>query len=212
MLKFPVVSKFSIDQMWNDIQINRIRSIDVGRDSFYRWSYYFIMKHVQSCRFDQDKESFEHFWQSIILVYSWMGRGILSDFSSAVERYKEVRLTIGEVQRTGHLDKNQLTSIVDVCNRSVVACSKYLHFLRPDKFAIWDSRVCASIFGRRVHHYQINNIDNLLGYFDWIRSLPASGSSLDEICTYLGIERSTGQLRAKEFVLFMSTAGAVVAD
>jgi hypothetical protein len=40
------------------------------------------------------------------------------------------------------LDVSQLATLMQCFNNSLVGTSKILHFVNPEKFAIWDSKVC----------------------------------------------------------------------
>ncbi len=46
-------------------------------------------------------------------------------------------------------------------NNSIVGGSKFLHFINPEKYAIWDSKVYKSLFGKRNYN-ETNNINNYL--------------------------------------------------
>src|SRR5258708_7520084 len=64
------------------------------------------------------------------------------------------------------LSKRLQSSICWRSNNSVVGTSKFLHFVAPEVFPIWDSRI-AAVFGFR-HGYQINNALNYTKYCNTI--------------------------------------------
>lgn len=46
----------------------------------------------------------------------------------------------------------ELQALAAVTNRSLVGASKLLHFVAPDKYAIWDSKVFRFVHGKRSHN------------------------------------------------------------
>ncbi|WP_171105901.1 MULTISPECIES: DUF6308 family protein [unclassified Ruegeria] len=53
-------------------------------------------------------------------------------------------------------------------NGSWVGTSKFLHFLNPELFPIWDSKVAKNF--RCKWHYQINRKNSYLEYFDFVHA------------------------------------------
>ena len=173
-------------------------------DRFYQSSYRFILPHFSTCIFDGSKPDCDRFWQALILVYSWMGRGVLTDFDNSFDRYRDACDMIKHARDTGEVDLNSLNVLIALCNGSTIATSKFLHFLKPEAFAIWDSRVCAAIFDGKAHHYSLKDPENLLAYFNWIRKTDLDPKTLKAVTDYLGINKDNGALRAKEFILFIT--------
>lgn len=204
MLSFPDPNSISLADRWESARGELNLQTSDARDKFYRGSYQFILAHFERCQFHETDRDCQGFWQALILVYSWMGRGLLTDFSSPRERYGEVCEPISRVRETGEIDLKTVNKLVRLCNGSVIATSKFLHFLKPDAFAIWDSRVYNSIFERKALHYRLNNPSNMLAYVDWIKLLHIDEDTLEAVASHLGIAEDRGALRAKEYILFMS--------
>ena len=133
-----------------------------------------------------------------------MGRGTLTKFNDSFRRYDECCSTIRAVRECGLADEDTLRKVVDLCNGSVIATSKFLHFLQPDAFAIWDSRVFAAIFEEKAHFYHLQNSRNFLAYVAWIRQVPIDSDTFDSVARYLDDNGNISVLRVKEFILFMS--------
>ena len=53
-------------------------------------------------------------------------------------------------------------------NNSVVGTTKLLHFLRPELYAIWDSRVYRALFDQTPHPYRVENPDIYPAYLHWL--------------------------------------------
>jgi hypothetical protein len=50
-------------------------------------------------------------------------------------------------------------------NNSLVGVSKILHFVNPHAHAIWDSRVYHYLTWHEPHNYRVNDVTNLLHYY-----------------------------------------------
>lgn len=93
-------------------------------------------------------------------------------------------------------------------NGSWVGTSKFLHFLNPKVFPIWDSRVATNF--HLNWSYQINTKQVYLQYFDFVHSEIAKGHKwLDETVGNAGkgrepekIELCVSRIRCLELVLF----------
>ncbi len=101
------------------------------------------------------------------MVYGWMPtmlKNISLGKSNLIKMIQEEKLTM-EI----------LIEIVALTNNSVVGASKLLHFIEPDKYAIFDSRVYSSITGKTQP--DANNIDNYLLYIDRFNELITSNNA-----------------------------------
>lgn len=88
-------------------------------------------------------------------------------------------------------------------NGSWVGTSKLMHFLNPDIFPIWDSRVAVS-FNLKWPH-QINNKGSYLKYFDFMQSELTSGHTwLDAVAERIKLEHgyAPSRMRCLELMLF----------
>jgi hypothetical protein len=89
-------------------------------------------------------------------------------------------------------------------NNSVVGTSKLLHFVRPDLFPIWDSRI-AKLFGFRNDRH--NTPAAYLGYFElihvWCSSTHTFPEALRQILTNDSPEGDPiSRIRLTEYVCF----------
>jgi|tagenome__1003787_1003787.scaffolds.fasta_scaffold19768085_1 hypothetical protein len=67
-----------------------------------------------------------------------MGRGLLSNFDNHFERYRNACTALSSVRNSGAVDQVRLVPLLNLCNDRIVGASKLLHFVGPDRFAIWD--------------------------------------------------------------------------
>ena len=61
------------------------------------------------------------------------------------------------------LEAWEIDALAGLVNNSVVGASKLLHFVAPQTYAIWDSKVYAFVHERRPHHYRVNRRSDLRG-------------------------------------------------
>ena len=55
-------------------------------------------------------------------------------------------------------------------NNSNAGASKLLHFMYPEKYPIWDSKICEIILGKSYHH-KVQNTPNYISYCEAIQNL-----------------------------------------
>lgn len=183
----------------SSIQSNEIDK----RDIFYQGSYRYILSHLATCQFDETEDDCERFWQGLILVYSWMGRGLIHDFGRPYERYLEACDTFKAVKDGNDIPPSELKPLMSICQGSVVGLSKLMHFVAPARFAIWDQWVAQAVFGK-VYWHQVNDLMTYSAYMDWIKSASIDENTLNEVCNLLQLDTFNPSLRPKEFILFTS--------
>jgi hypothetical protein len=93
-------------------------------------------------------------------------------------------------------------------NNSIVGTSKFLHFVNPENYPIWDSRVYSSITGKKNSQNHVNNVNNYIVYANRMREL----SNLNEIERLKEILLSKGycneivsNIRVLELILFYTS-------
>ena len=94
-----------------------------------------------------------------------------------------------------------LIVLAEIVNNSVVGASKLLHFVAPERFAIWDSRV-ARYLGSRVAGGRVG-VERYEGYNDCCLDIAATAGART---IAVKIQKQTGSatraLRAIELVMF----------
>lgn len=171
-------------------------------------SYHFAYREFLNYFADIDPITMHHLVLSTHLIYGWMPRilrlhGGPNDWERGAELLTAIKhgkaLTVGDME--------MLTDIVD---HSVIAVSKLIHFVRPDSYAIWDSRVCTSLYGRSFVEDRPTQIERYFAYLDTCRALignPAFPSLHTEICTKIGLD--VPPLRAVEWVLYKGVGSII---
>ncbi len=108
------------------------------------------------------------------MAYGWMPTMIQSitieqDF---IEWIKQIDI--------GCIDKSFLTKIGKLTNDSIVGASKLLHFLNPEMYPIYDSRVYKTISEKEKHNLS-KDYDNYIHYTNKLRNLINNSSNLSKI-------------------------------
>jgi hypothetical protein len=133
----------------------------------------------------------------VILVYSWMGRGWSNFDPACLEAFHDARQALGHCVR-GQGKKDQFEAIKSFVGGSLIAASKFLHFLAPERYAIWDQHVARAAYGLN-HWAQYNQIERYCAYLDDLTQLTLPSDLRSRIERSIG---KTSDLRAKEFALF----------
>lgn len=102
-------------------------------------------------------------------VYGWMPT-ILRNFT--LKSTKECQKILNQSKRENtRLSIEDLEKLLPIINNSAVGLSKLLHFINPEVYPIWDSRVCRQLLKRKkAHSYQVNNIKNYCTYIELLNS------------------------------------------
>ncbi|MCA0423121.1 MAG: hypothetical protein LCH61_07310 [Proteobacteria bacterium] len=214
-LHFLPGDTFRLDELWRENSAQIRLDTQKDRSQFYLGSYSFILAHFADCTFDGSDGDAQRFWQGLILVYSWMGRGLLTDFSDPIRRYQAQCTALQRARAGIEPTLDGLEPLIALCNRSTIATSKVLHFINPVHFAIWDSRVAHAATGGRAYPQWTARADNFLDYLECLRRSPVSAETIAEVRALLqeSAERRArpapiSDLRVKEFILFMAGAKA----
>ena len=94
-------------------------------------------------------------------TYGWMPT-ILNFKSCEFNRAVEI-INLAKSQK--RLTDIQILLLKSLINNSLVGVSKLLHFINPDVYAIWDSRVCRFLTGMS-HRNKVENISLYWQYVD----------------------------------------------
>lgn len=104
------------------------KDTDPPEDS-YQKSYHFLKEYGKNCT---------GMAQYIILahaVYGWMPTVLDINFHENIEK------AVLELRDGDYKKIEELRTVAKFTNNSFVGASKFLHFIYPDKFAIWDSNI-----------------------------------------------------------------------
>ena len=94
-------------------------------------------------------------------TYGWMPT-ILNFKSTEFERAVEI---INKAKKPERITDDEILILKRLINNSLVGVSKLLHFINPNVYAIWDSRVCNFLTGRS-HQQKVENTSLFWSYLD----------------------------------------------
>lgn len=123
----------------------------------YNKSYYHFVKY-----FEEKETVTEHdLVVGANFTYGWMPT-ILNfksdEFSLAVS-------ILNDAKGADRISDEQLITLKRLINNSLVGASKLLHFVNPNVYAIWDSRVCNFLTGKS-HKQKVEKTELFWSYLD----------------------------------------------
>lgn len=102
-------------------------------------------------------------------VYGWMPTIIDMRFDQANSAVD----CLNEAKRGVKLSLKQLETLKHTINNSIVGASKLLHFVNPENYAIWDSRINRYTTGRRGQ-YGVNECQMYLDYLEALEEVESN--------------------------------------
>ena len=154
-------------------------------------------------------------WDAAVLglhiVYGWMPTipklgGIMQWDGSKRQKFAE---TLANAKNGQVPTDSELETLKTFCNNSMIGASKLLHFLKPETFPIWDSRV-AKVFLRnpKAAGLSVNEIEPWKKYRNalsgWLsdQAVKKKCSELRQLTPFLN---QVSDLRLVELVMFHGT-------
>lgn len=101
--------------------------------------------------------------QGAYMVYGWMPT--MLKFKGS----RESIYNLAKVARQGKVTSSHLTDCSKSLNNSLVGTSKLLHFIAPEIYPIWDSRVYRALVGKKPHPYRVESVDVYMEYLHWMQ-------------------------------------------
>ena len=150
----PVISQIRNNPLVTDL-----------RGHTYLSTYPDIMSLAQQLNTNSERQ----FRQLALMVYGWMPRVLRINPSHS----HNAALAMTNARNTS-IDNYKSVNIQDISNslHSLVGASKLLHFINPDVFPIWDSKIQA-FCGRSNSNNAMGNISNYYKYVDEVHSIIA---------------------------------------
>jgi hypothetical protein len=139
------------------------------------------------------------------MVYGWMPTIIMINKSGQSASVKQGAALLTKAKINGVLSEQELEQLKSLVNNSIVGASKLLHFVNPDKFPIWDSRIFQFCYRKKAYS-NANNVKRYLKYIELLNELidqNPNGKIFGNITNKLGYKVS--KLRALELVMFINS-------
>ena len=142
-----------------------------------------------------------HLVIGINFTYGWMPT--ILDFRT--NKFEESVEILNKVKNGIIPLVSELEILKGLFNNSIVGTSKLLHFITPDKFAIWDSRVYRYLTTKEPYENRIGSCETYLKYLEFCNYL----SSIKEfenihkiVCDEIGY--SMTKLRTVELIMYQN--------
>ncbi|MGL4331851.1 MAG: hypothetical protein ACRCSR_03480 [Bacteroidales bacterium] len=167
----------------------------------------YINSYKSFIQFFKNKEEITH--DDLIIaahfVYGWMPTILDLKF----EKVEPVLLILNEVMKhrnnKEHLLNIQQLGILKSCiNNSIVGVSKLLHFISPEIYPIWDSRIYKYASGKKsLNQNYINNVDSYYLYINKMNEIVSDNETKRAIIKIQSqIDYKISDIRAIELLMF----------
>ena len=110
-----------------------------------------------------------------------------------------------KAKSTGALADAEVEQLARLINNSLVGASKLLHFVSPQHFPIWDSKIYAFVFQEKPHNYRVSQVSRYRQYLAQLAQLQKDSrftSFHSSVIRKVGYQVS--ELRALELVMFLN--------
>ena len=104
----------------------------------------------------------------IHMCYGWMPT-MFKKSDISLYNDEEFVNNIWENIDNGSIENEFLRKLIKITNNSIIGGSKLLHFCKPDMYAIFDTKVCSLILGKKISPDRVNNINWFISYIKQIR-------------------------------------------
>ena len=101
-------------------------------------------------------------------TYGWMPT--ILEFKS--DEFDLAVSIVNKAKQSKRISDEELLVLKKLMNNSIVGVSKILHFINPNVYAIWDSRVCNFLTGK-AHAYKVQKIELFWAYLDLCKRVVA---------------------------------------
>ncbi|MDD3769374.1 MAG: hypothetical protein PHV10_02055 [Sulfuricurvum sp.] len=156
------MSKLKLNKPTIDDLKNRINNFQKMDDLTYDKSYVYFLKYFENKNILTEEDLII----SANFTYGWMPT--ILNFKS--NKFNECVDILNVSKTKNRLEYEEIKTLKTLVNNSLVGTSKLLHFINPDKYAIWDSRVC-KFLSNVTHKYFIEQIDIYFSYLDICKEL-----------------------------------------
>lgn len=136
------------------------------------------------------------------MIYGWMPTIVELNYD-----YSDVAIKISNQAKNEYaISENDILNLSKFINNSVVGASKLLHFINPEVFPIWDSKVYKFIYKKTPHSYRVNNIDEYINYLSNMNELKKCDESIKFLeCVRKRVGYDVSFIRGVELIMFINS-------
>lgn len=189
-----LIKTFTIDRLLNDAE-----NIYIPTEERYLTAYNEFIEYFKNI----DKLTVHNTIIGISFTYSWMPT--ILDFRS--DKLIEATEILNYAKQGGRPVLTDLDILKSCFNNSLVGSSKLLHFINPEKFAIWDSRGYRYLLNKEPHSYRVENNNSYLEYLFFCHYL-ADSVYIDNLQSIMEckVGYKLTKMRAIELIFFYNGA------
>lgn len=135
----------------------------------------------------------------INFVYGW----IPTIFNYCSTNFKDASVILNRAKQGYIPTTNDLNTLKGLFNNSLVGTSKLLHFINPEYFAIWDSKVYKYLTKNKANQNSISKSESYLAYLEFCKELTERKEYENihrKICD--AVEYEMTKFRTAELIMF----------
>lgn len=140
------------------------------------------------------------------MVYGWMPTVLDLHIGDAGRDLVQATQLLNCAKSHGELSKSDFAVLAGLINHSLVGASKLLHFVAPERFAIWDSRIYAFMHEEKPYNFRVNKVDRYMNYLEVINTY-SERNEFEEFNR--NVNRKMGYvvtpMRAAEIIMFLNS-------
>jgi len=96
-----------------------------------------------------------HLIISTHFVYGWMPTILNLDISN-LQEFLDI---LNKVKLKKEMENSEILFLKKHINNSLVGTSKLLHFICPEKYAIWDSKIYRYLYNKKPYGYRVGDVN-----------------------------------------------------
>jgi len=134
-------------------------------------------------------------------TYGWMPT--ILDFKP--KELKNCVTILNRVKNKQDITDDELETLIKAVNGSLVGVSKLLHFIDPQKYAIWDSNVIEYLKSNQGGRWGVKNVNAYRCYLDILKSFSADEKAMKIVRDNIGgnFIGSVSDFRIIEMIMFL---------
>lgn len=140
--------------------LSRLGDVQLPESNLYLQSYPSLLKF-----FEQEAITADAVAQGAHMVYGWMPTTLTIDF----EKLRNNAQLCEKIRNEGKISSADLQTLIEIINNSLVGVSKFLHFMQPTVFPIFDSIIYRylqrCLLGKSDHFSSIHPLLDKPGFY-----------------------------------------------
>jgi len=141
---------------------------------WYYTSYSYFVKYFK----EKKQVTKEDVIMGIAMVYSWMPTIPETSEELMKKQGKNVVKLVNDLIEEKKFDEETIEKLKTYINNSLPGTSKLLHFIKPDMYPLWDSRICEILTNAK---YAVSSTEKYLTYNKNCKSLKKDKKIMKEI-------------------------------